>query len=74
MEMRMKEEELLEKRERDLRKKVFCTICFSQYGVHHPRPKNWRAGVMMRIKAAKLLKQTVCQHYLHHITCVQFID
>jgi hypothetical protein len=36
MEMRMKEEGLLEKRERDLRKKVFCTICLSQYGVHHP--------------------------------------
>ncbi len=28
MEMRMKEEGLLEKRERDLRKKVFCSICF----------------------------------------------
>jgi len=25
----MKEEELLEKRERGLRKKVFCTICVS---------------------------------------------
>ncbi len=29
METRMKEGELIEKRERDLRKKVFCTICFS---------------------------------------------
>ena len=28
MEMRMKGEGLLEKRERDLRKKVFCTIVF----------------------------------------------
>jgi hypothetical protein len=28
MEMRMKEEGLLEKRERDLRKKVFYSICF----------------------------------------------
>jgi len=35
-EMRMKGEELLKRRERDLRKKVFYTICFSQYGVHHP--------------------------------------
>ncbi len=50
-EMRMKGEGLLEKREIDLRKKVFYTICFSQYGVHHPNPNAWRAGMMMRIKA-----------------------